>query len=104
MPCNSDHMRADGRETESRNVAQYIKYLRHIAGNDVPAWVLLAATQYYGCVGRLDELTAMLCSECEEAPVHRIEAHQELDNWWRSHQEWDDRKDFQKEYVKQLGI
>jgi len=37
MPCQSDHMEANGREIESRVVAKHLVYILPIMGKELPA-------------------------------------------------------------------
>ncbi len=107
MPCESDYMAASGQELESKRVCRLLLYLGSKTKKVVPAWIALAAKDYYGNLNRLDEATSMLCAQCrsltdEEKEQYIYDAHnknsRDLASWFERHQEWDERR--VKEEVK----
>jgi len=101
MPCNSDYMAASGQELESKRVCECIVYLHRSIGRNVPKWIQLAADDYYGNVGRIDEATKILCESCRgldtcQANVYiydgRNSKARKLADWFDRHQEWDERR------------
>ena len=76
-------------------------YLYRSESEYVPEMVTKAADAIYGDSANVHHLTALLCEACDNSPA-LVSVYPDLSEWWERHQEWDDRKDFQKEYVRQL--
>lgn len=85
MPCNSDHMQANGREKEASKVASLLDELagqplnkRHFQGYH---------PDIYSKRFDLTNLTALLCSALQETDVSKRSL--EMQMWWRDHKEAD---------------
>jgi len=101
MPCQSDYLAASGQEMESVRVCLLISYVCGMLKKEVPEWIVDAANNYYGNVGRLDEATKILCELCRSLTDEqtgsivynaRDERSRQLASWWERHQEWDKRR------------
>lgn len=85
MPCRSDYLEPNQRESESVKV---INFLRNDFG------LKIKSPGNYGDVANLDKDTAKLCKLCQKTKIK--EKSLELQIWWRDHQEAD-KKRIQKE-------
>lgn len=106
MPCRSDYMEPNGREIESRKVANHLLYLDGSFGIKVSHNnVIRAAKDVYGMVGQLDEMTEELCTkirnmsqETKEKALYngRSSEARALADWWQRHEEFDRKREEQE--------
>lgn len=101
MPCDASYMEPTQREKNSKLVARLLIYVLDFLQpdqSDERVDMLNIAQSQYGDPGRLDELTARLCSLCHEMSDdqknsiiyngHSPNARR-LADWWDEHQEAD---------------
>ena len=98
MPCSSDHMEANPREAESREVAAHLCYVYGKLGKPVGHAIAGAAGDYYGNESMLDEFTAELCGllgGMDDFQMERIvwdgknKQARALADWWERHETHD---------------
>lgn len=122
MPCRSDYLQRDTRETESRLVIDLLVYVRDSLGSNLeevysrrdqprypPDYINqweVKSDPYYGLVGGLDQQTAMLCllicnmtDDEREKILYNAHSKQsrQLADWWEKHQEADRKREQMEE-------
>ena len=111
MPCNSDHMKPQTHERESKLAAELIVYAGSKLHRDVPEWIAIAADHIYGAESKINSLTVMLCELCtrmtedEKGEIiynGRDKDARKLANWWEAHQEAD--RDREVDEAEELRI
>ena len=120
MPCISEYLRANDRETESSIVASLLIYVFTKLGEKkkITPEIRTAADAYYGKVAKVDEWTALLCSTIRGMTETQLDSilYNGRDNkarsvadWWDRHQEWDrireakEKKEKKTKYVKKVS-
>ena len=100
MPCRSDYLAPNARETESLLVAKLLLYL-----GDHDLALRAASKTIYGNTQMLDEWTAKLCTVCENLSDHakdrlmydgRVPMARKLADWWDDHQAADYKRDVEE--------
>ena len=111
MPCRSDYLEANERETESKRVEGHLFYLFTSLGrkSEITDEIKIAKDEYYGNVNKVDEWTALLCGTIRKMTDAQKDKFiydgknakaRSLADWWERHQAWDKKREAQERAEK----
>lgn len=105
MPCHSQYLEPSKREKEAQKVAQLLLYVWNELGktHNIPTAVLEkvqhGAQSIYGGTLDVDNVTALLCANCQEVELLKLEDRviydgrnpeaRRLADWWDEHKAFD---------------